>query len=414
MCNPMEVMPLMERRASTFLLGLLVLAIGATWNAGVLGEDAAAIKWTHLSSKKGDLSPPTISDQQTAALIFDADKDGLNDFVIACRIKGPAVVWFRREAHGWKRYVIEKETLQVEAGATCSDIDQDGDLDLVMGGDWQSNEVWWWENPYPDYDPNTPWKRRYVKDFGEKKHHHQLFGDFDGDGRDELAFWNQNARTLFLAEIPSNPRTTERWECEAIYTYSGGEHEGLAKADIDGDGKLDIVGGGRWFKHEGGKRYAVHVIDDSQRFARAAAGQLKKGGWGEAVFSPGDAIGRLKWYEWTGGQWVGHDPLGFDIVHGHSLELADFDGDGNLDIFSAEMHTPGHKEKAAMRIFLGDGKGNFKQTTLSTGIGNHESQVGDLDGDGDLDILDKPYTWDAPRIDVWLNNAADRGKGVKN
>jgi hypothetical protein len=28
----------------------------------------------------------------------------------------------------------------------------------------------------------------------------------------------------------------------------------------------------------------------------------------------------------------------------------------------------------------------------------------DLDGDGDLDVLGKPYTWSAPRVDVWLNN----------
>jgi hypothetical protein len=29
--------------------------------------------------------------------------------------------------------------------------------------------------------------------------------------------------------------------------------------------------------------------------------------------------------------------------------------------------------------------------------------VADLDGDGDLDILDKPYNWEAPRVDIWLN-----------
>ncbi len=33
-----------------------------------------------------------------------------------------------------------------------------------------------------------------------------------------------------------------------------------------------------------------------------------------------------------------------------------------------------------------------------------EGKLADLDGDGDLDILNKPYNWEAPRIDVWLNN----------
>jgi len=27
----------------------------------------------------------------------------------------------------------------------------------------------------------------------------------------------------------------------------------------------------------------------------------------------------------------------------------------------------------------------------------------DIDGDGRLDIVTKPYTWDTPRVDVWLN-----------
>jgi len=29
--------------------------------------------------------------------------------------------------------------------------------------------------------------------------------------------------------------------------------------------------------------------------------------------------------------------------------------------------------------------------------------VHDIDGDGDLDILDKPHNWEAPRVDVWIN-----------
>lgn len=39
------------------------------------------------------------------------------------------------------------------------------------------------------------------------------------------------------------------------------------------------------------------------------------------------------------------------------------------------------------------------ESTQQTG-----SLVADLDGDGDLDILNKPYNWEVPRVDVWLNN----------
>jgi hypothetical protein len=147
-----------------------------------------------------------------------------------------------------------------------------------------------------------------------------------------------------------------------IYSWQGGaEHEGLAKADIDGDGKLDIIGGGRWFKHTGGTTFTSEIIDDNQRFSRAAVGQLKEGERPQVVFVAGDAVGPLKWYEWSGDQWIGHSLLTNDVNHGHSLDIADMDGDGHLDIFVAEMRLNGGNPDAKMWIFYGDGAGNFTE-----------------------------------------------------
>src|SRR4029453_14718036 len=144
--------------------------------------NAAEIKWTQLSSKKGDLPAPGDSTQQTGAVVADFDKDGVNDSVLSFRKVAPALVWFGRTEKGWDRYVIEKEFLPVEAGGAVYDIDGDGDLDLVFGGDYQSSEVWWWENPYPKYDPNVSWKRRTIKKDGKTQHHDQIFGDFKRTG----------------------------------------------------------------------------------------------------------------------------------------------------------------------------------------------------------------------------------------
>lgn len=47
--------------------------------------------------------------------------------------------------------MIDNSILPIEAGGATIDIDADGDLDVVMGADNRGNQVWWWENPYPDY-----------------------------------------------------------------------------------------------------------------------------------------------------------------------------------------------------------------------------------------------------------------------
>src|SRR5690606_37622021 len=111
-----------------------------------------AYAWEHISSTKNQIATPNGGNQQTATLVVDADGDGLNDFFIAERTNAPALVWYRRTSSGWDRYIVEKEPLRIEAGSAFADIDGDGDIDVVFGGDAQSEQVWWWENPYPDYD----------------------------------------------------------------------------------------------------------------------------------------------------------------------------------------------------------------------------------------------------------------------
>jgi hypothetical protein len=387
------------------------------------------LPWTNLSSRDGDLPVPFAGTQQTASLVLDVDGDGVNDFILTERTAAPAAVWYRRGKTEWTKHIIEGNPLHIEAGGAAADIDRDGDLDVVFGGDWKSFEVWWWENPCIGDEGQVkggnnseerfmqPWRRHRIKNSGAPKHHDQIFGDFDGDGKEELVFWNQEAAALYRAEIPPDPRHTEPWPMARIYSYSQdsepeqrgkpaafksvNEHEGLAKADIDGDGKLDIVGGGRWFKHRVGAQFDVNLIDASYSFSRAVAGDIKKGGRPEVVLVVGDGEGPLVWYEWVRGTWIPHKLL--DVTNGHSLQLVDFDGDGNLDIFCAEMRLDGGNPNSKVYLLMGDGTGNFRVTVVDQGYDLHEARIADLDGDGDLDILGKPYNWMTPGVDIWLS-----------
>lgn len=373
-----------------------------------------AQKWERTSSEDGAIPLSWRTTHQTASLSVDIDKDGIEEFVMAGHGQATSIIYLKFDrAIGWREFAVEKEALPIETGGTFYDIDSDGDNDLVFGGDAQSNKIWWWENPAPFFNPNVPWHRYEIKTDGENQHQDMVFGDFKQTGKAQLAFWNQGAKTLFIANIPSEVRR-EKWIFEPVFVAESNAKntKGCVAADVDGDGNKDLVAGNYWVKYIDGKFKPTKVGEEG---GRVVAAKFRAGKKTQLVFAPSDSKGRLMLYECTGSaevsaNWKGRDLIGRELSHAHTLEAADINDDGNLDILCAEMvkwdekATTDNNPNAEAFILYGDGKGGFTKTVFQTGIDFHEGRVTDIDGDGDLDILSKSYIWKTPRVEMWLQN----------
>jgi hypothetical protein len=77
-------------------------------------------------------------------------------------------------------------------------------------------------------------------------------------------------------------------------------------------------------------------------------------------------------------------PQYFSVPGAYALAVGDFDGDHKLDLAVVESGGTGH---GALGIFLGDGKGNFHDSaTYQLSLESTSVAVADFDGDGHLDV----------------------------
>lgn len=311
----------------------------------------------------------------------------------------PTLFWY--ENPGWQRHPISVSP-QLEVGQALADIDGDGRVDLLVGQGVHYHDVYWFEQPP---DPRDPWDRHLVTDAFEK-YHDIAVGDVDGDGADEVVVLSQGSETIFYYDIPADP-TDGPWPDDHRHVVDEGRRvEGLRLADLDGDGRAEIVAGPNIYRRRDGmdESWERTAITTGWDDTRVAVADLDGDGDVEVILTEGDSPvygthpGRLAWFDPP--DW---EPtvLRDDLFCPHSLEVADLDGDGSPDIFVAEMGL-GRNESPEQYVYLNDGTGSFTETVVARGIPTHEARIADLSGDGHPDIVGKPY---APgrHVDCWYN-----------
>lgn len=340
----------------------------------------------------------TVGDYGLTALV-DLDRDGHPDFVLGGRPTQPSVLyWFEfKSSDLWIKHVAGTNSLS-DVGLASLDVDGDDWIDLVCSGVWYRNTG----------KPRTEAFERIVFDAAGAGAHDIVVADIDRDGQPDIVMMG-DTRTKLNAlcwySIPKNPRET--WTRHLIGPPVHGAITPAGALDIDGDGDLDIVRADTWFENKDGKglKWTAHQNIPMGRkgpfgvCVRTAAADMDGDGKLELVIADADITGCkvvvLRNSDGKGGAWEKTElPQSFTYGSLHALAVADFNGDGRPDIVSNEQEEllPPGRENPRWVIWENLGGGKFAEhIILDQKLGGHELQVGDVDGDGDIDICSKPW-----------------------
>ena len=179
--------------------------------------------------------------------------------------------------------------------------------------------------------------------------------------------------------------------------------------DIDGDGDLDAVAAAgtgdeiAWWRNEGGNPLAwtKHTVRTGYDFAHEVYVHDLDRDRDADILGASSYLDELTWWRNEGGdpiRWT-EQRIGIDFKRAKSLRVADFDGDGDLDVAGAALTG---NEVAWWRNDGGEPIRWTKCTIHGDYKGAHRVQAVDMDSDGHTDVLAAAYLGDA--IDWWRND----------
>ncbi len=244
--------------------------------------------------------------------------------------------------------------------------------------------------------------------------------DFDGDGKLDIATRTHHWSRIFFQDSPA--KWVKGFEIEHE------SHEGMDVGDPDADGDPDIVLNGFWYETPDNPRNGDFVrreIDDQwytqtegtwrDNNAVVKVADLTGDGLDDVLIShsekPGFPI--MLYTAPTGeaartGEWDAREvEAEFDFCQ--TLDAGDIDNDGDMDILAAKFERDHGSEQfrnyppfPVVIYFNVNGNGlAWERTTLSE-RGMYAGMMGDVESDGDVDVLGPRSYWKGP-TDLYMN-----------
>ncbi|MBW2305582.1 MAG: VCBS repeat-containing protein [Deltaproteobacteria bacterium] len=287
--------------------------------------------------------------------------------------------------HGWSK-------------PTFGDLDGDGDQDLLVG-ETEGNVVFYRNNGTRNYPQWTQETRSIAP--GEREAMPAL-ADIDGDGDLDLFIGSAYGRIRFYRNIGSPHRHHFQLIDRAYLSIDAGQPVAPTFVDFDRDGDLDLVisqGDGliNLYRNNGTPRSPTWaepvLVVETQDGGMTCPAFADVDGDGDADLLVGTQTGCLRYYRNVGDTTESRFALDSGLHRNICVEglcapaLVDIDGDGDLDLFIGS-------DSGNIFFLRNDGNArtpNWQLVTrhyVSVDLGSYSHPtLGDIDGDGDIDML---------------------------
>ena len=363
------------------------------WAENAAGDGSA---WTQRTVGNGFGDPLGID-------LGDVDGDGDVDAVGAgcCGVNG--VRLYENNNGAGTSWTLSAISSNDATSVTLADMDGDGDLD-ALASYLSGNEVSWWENTVGD---GSAWTERPVSTSRTDAESAEP-GDVDGDGDLDVIFASPTDGILAWAENTAGDGTV--W-FEQLLDLNADTPVDVRPADLDMDGDLDLVVVEAdaftvfWWENLSGSgtSWSRHTIENSMGEGRAVFVGDIDGDGDPDLLGTDHSGGQLVWWEnltlHRSAAFPAQTTIDSNFTGVEDLDTGDIDGDGDVDLLAVASG----EDVAWWENTAGDGTA-WTQSEVAEMLKGRSVRLADLDRDGDLDAL-----LASDRGVAWVENTAGDG-----
>ncbi len=310
-----------------------VLESGHNTNAAILwwnNIDGLGTQWEMVVIMDLTLSTSTTLDAS------DIDGDGDMDVIAGFSVYDQVAWWDQSDSGAgifWTRHTIDNYFDDVSC-LHHFDIDNDGDMDILGSSYGDQEDIAWWENS----DGTGIFVQHILSDFPFAK---SIVGfDADGDGDGDIAAASSGGAGTVICWLNQNGTGTS-WLAVSVDTDFNGA-SCLYVDDVDDDGDMDLIGAAEtdneiaWWENNGtGTTWSKHCITDQFEEAVAVHSGDFDGDGDTDVLGTSFLSGTCWWENQSGSSWEEHV---VDISSGSydsDVCSSDINGDGQPDFISS-------------------------------------------------------------------------------